>query len=96
MVGCGLLNVTVELIAYRPLRKAPRLAPLITAIGMSFILSNVGLVWHGSDYTLVPEVLPQGRVFSVVGVTYAWDKLIVLLLDLAVADDVEGSVFHRR
>src|SRR5580765_8101666 len=41
MVGCGLLNATIEKIAYRPLRNAPRLAPLITAIGMSFILQNV-------------------------------------------------------
>ena len=40
MVGCGVINVTVELIAYRPLRRAPRLAPLITAIGMSFILDR--------------------------------------------------------
>src|SRR5204862_3345668 len=38
MVSCGLINATIELIAYRPLRGAPRLAPLITAIGMSFIL----------------------------------------------------------
>src|SRR5437899_88952 len=38
---CGLINTTVELIAYRPLRGAPRLVPLITAIGMSFILQNV-------------------------------------------------------
>ncbi len=36
MVSCGLINVSVERIAYRPLRNAPRLAPLITAIGMSF------------------------------------------------------------
>src|SRR4051812_43938918 len=43
MVFCGLLNSTVELIAYRRLRGAPRLAPLITAIGASFILQNVGL-----------------------------------------------------
>src|SRR3954466_3030467 len=40
---CGLLNVTIERLAYRPLRNAPRLAPLITAIGMSFILQDIGL-----------------------------------------------------
>src|SRR6266540_2523249 len=50
MVICGVLNATIELIAYRPLRGAPRLAPLITAIGMSFILQNVGLAWKGAEY----------------------------------------------
>ena len=47
MVACGLLNVGIERVAYKPLRNAPRLAVLITAIGMSFILQNVGLVWKG-------------------------------------------------
>ena len=41
----ALLNVMIERVAYRPLRNAPKLAPLITAIGMSFILQNVGLLW---------------------------------------------------
>ena len=40
----GLLNVAIERFAYRPLRNAPRLAPLITAIGVSFILQNVGQI----------------------------------------------------
>ena len=48
MVGSGVLNVMIERVAYRPLRNAPKLAPLITAIGMSFILQNVGLLWRPS------------------------------------------------
>ena len=55
MVGCGLLNVTVERIAYKPLRNAPRLAPLITAIGMSFILQNVAIIWQGTQTVSLPE-----------------------------------------
>jgi branched-chain amino acid transport system permease protein len=47
MVGCALLNVTIERLAYRPLRRAPRLAPLISAIGVSFMLVNIGLLWKG-------------------------------------------------
>ncbi len=47
MAFCGAINVTVERVAYRPLRHAPKLAPLITAIGMSFILQNIGLLWNG-------------------------------------------------
>src|SRR5215213_11105364 len=46
MFASGALNVMIERVAYRPLRNAPKLAPLITAIGMSFILQNVGLLWR--------------------------------------------------
>ena len=47
---CGVLNVTIERVAYRRLRNAPRLAPLITAIGVSFILQNLGAVFFGFNY----------------------------------------------
>ena len=84
MVACGLINATVELVAYRPLRGAPRLAPLITAIGMSFILQNVAIGWKGSGYTAVPTVLPRGDVFSFKGVAYPWEKFIVVLITVPV------------
>jgi branched-chain amino acid transport system permease protein len=84
MIGCGLINATVEFIAYRPLRGAPRLAPLITAIGASFILQNVGEVWKGTGYTSVPSVLPRGNVFSVGGVTYTWRQFLVVLVVIPV------------
>ena len=80
MAICGAINVTVERIAYKPLRHAPRLAPLITAIAASFILQNVALVWKGPGYTALPPLLPNSQVFSLGGVTYTWNKLIVLLL----------------
>ena len=80
MTFCGVLNVTVELIAYRRLRHAPRLAPLITAIGASFILQNIGLAWKGPNYVQTANVLPAGNVFSIGGVQYTWEKLIVLLV----------------
>jgi branched-chain amino acid transport system permease protein len=47
MLCCGLTGVVIERLAYRRLRNAPRLAPLITAIGMSFILENVMQLWRG-------------------------------------------------
>ena len=84
MAGCGLLNATIEFFAYRPLRSAPRLAPLITAIGVSFILQNVGLAWKGPNFVDVPSVLPKGTVFSIGGLAYTWNKLIVVLLTVPV------------
>ena len=84
MVGCGILNASIEYVAYRPLRNAPRLAPLITAIGMSFILQNVAIAWKGPSYVAIPHVLPSGNVFSIYGVTYTWEKLIVVIVTVPV------------
>jgi branched-chain amino acid transport system permease protein len=84
MACCGAINATIEYIAYRPLRNAPRLAPLITAIGMSFILQDVGLAWKGPNYVTAPDVLPRSAVFSVWGITYTWNKLIVVLITVPV------------
>ncbi|MDZ4859685.1 MAG: branched-chain amino acid ABC transporter permease [Candidatus Hydrogenedentes bacterium] len=44
---CGILNWGVDRLAYRPLRNAPRLAPLVSAIGVSFVFVNIGLFWGG-------------------------------------------------
>jgi branched-chain amino acid transport system permease protein len=78
-VFCGVLNATIERIAYRPLRNAPRLAPLITAIGMSFILQDVGLNRLGPAPVSVPNILPTGAIFTVGGIQYRWDSFIVAL-----------------
>src|SRR6058998_1058779 len=59
MVVCGSLNVMIERVAYRPLRNAPKLAPLITAVGFSFILQNVGLLWLGGSPTGVTDLIHQ-------------------------------------
>ena len=85
MVFCGVLNASIERIAYRPLRRAPRLAPLITAIAMSFILQNVAIAWKGPNYVSLPiNILPHGVVFSIGRNTYTWDALIVVLLTVPV------------
>jgi branched-chain amino acid transport system permease protein len=84
MAFCGVLNASIEFVAYKPLRGAPRLAPLITAIGMSFILQNVALAWKGPNYIEVVDVLPHSKVFSIGGVDYQWNKLIVVLITLPV------------
>ncbi len=84
MVICGVLNATIERIAYKPLRNAPRLAPLITAIGMSFILQDIALAWKGPEYVSLPAILPRSQVFHAGGVTYTWDKLIVVIITVPV------------
>ena len=64
MVITATLNVSIERVAYRPLRNAPKLAPLISAIGMSFILQNVGLLWKGPTSLGFPEVIPNTNVLT--------------------------------
>lgn len=58
-VACGVIGMLTERIAYRRLRNAPRLAPLITAIGMSFILENAMQAWKGSAPLPFPAVFPD-------------------------------------
>jgi branched-chain amino acid transport system permease protein len=69
MLTCGSLNVLIERVAYRPLRNAPKLAPLITAVGFSFILQNVGLLWLGGSQAGVSDLIHENAsVFSISGV----------------------------
>ena len=70
MLGSGVLNVMIERVAYRPLRNAPKLAPLITAIGMSFILQNVGLLWRPSPDSPPDLIRSQQQVLDIGGVTF--------------------------
>jgi branched-chain amino acid transport system permease protein len=96
MIACGLINASIEAIAYRPLRGAPRLAPLITAIGMSFILQNVAIAWKGPGYLSVPRILPTGDVFTIGGVSFGWDKFIVILVTIPVLIVLMWLVLRTR
>jgi branched-chain amino acid transport system permease protein len=84
MLACGLINVAIEFVAYRPLRSAPRLAPLITAIGMSFIIEDIGLGWKGPEYVQMPDVLPRTDMFSIGNFDYEWNKFIALVITVPV------------
>jgi branched-chain amino acid transport system permease protein len=66
MLLTGLINVTIDRLAYRPLRRSPRLAPLITAIGVSFVIENLAMLWVG------PAPVPYPDVFPSVDIFYEW------------------------
>ena len=79
MILCALLNVSAERVAYRRLRRAPKLAPLITAVGISFIFQWFGLVLNGSAPKSWPKVIPDGGL--VLGpVTIDWSTIIVIVV----------------
>jgi len=80
MLACASINVLIERVGYRPLRNAPKLAPLITAVGFSFILQNVGLLWLGGSPHGVPDLIhSQKAVFEIFGVTVHRGDLLAVL-----------------
>ncbi len=84
MVICGTLGFLIERFAYRPLRKAPRLNVLITAIGMSLLIQNVGqLGWvFGTNPQQMPQLLPDVTLFTLYGVRF--ELIDALLIGTAV------------
>ena len=64
MVVTALLNASIERVIYRPLRRAPTVATLIAAIGMSFILQNVGILLNGPSPVSLPSLLPKDNVIG--------------------------------
>ena len=82
MLFCMVINVSIERIGYKPLRNQPRLVPLITAIGFSFILQDVGLVWKDAGPQPLPNILPTGNIFHWRGATYGWNDFIVIAVTI--------------
>ncbi len=76
----GLVNSTIEFVAYRRLRNAPRLAVLITAVGMSFIIQNISLAIYGVNAHSIPPLISSNNIFTIGGVHYAWDAFFVILV----------------
>jgi branched-chain amino acid transport system permease protein len=75
----GLLGVGIERFAYRPLRNAPRLAPLITAIGVSFILQNIVYIWQGPSPQSFPQLLSPSAVrFTLFGASISWLSVFIV------------------
>ena len=78
MVVLGIVGVIIERFAYRPLRNAPRLAPLITAIGVSFILQNIIQILFGPSPISAPQILDTQTQVALGGVQVSFLKLFVI------------------
>ncbi len=92
----ALVNATIEFVAYRRLRQAPRLAALITAVGMSFIVQNISLGIYDVNFHSVPNFIPRSEAFSAFGLSYSWNKLAVLVITLPVLALLTWFVTHTR
>jgi len=64
MLLTGTINMTIDRLAYKPLRRAPRLAPLITAVGMSFMIENLAMIWKGSSQIMYPNIFPATDILN--------------------------------
>jgi branched-chain amino acid transport system permease protein len=80
MVFGAVVNSTIEVVAYRRLRSAPRLAVLITAVGMSFIVQNISLAIFDVNFRSVPSLISDADVFAIGGVHYNWQAFFVILV----------------
>jgi branched-chain amino acid transport system permease protein len=80
----ALLNGSIERVAYKPLRHAPRLAPLITAVGVSFVIQNVSLAIYGVDFESVPNFIPRTDAITIGDIRLPWNKLAVFAIVIPV------------
>jgi len=97
MLVSGTLNVMIERVAYRPLRNAPKLAPLITAVGMSFILQNVGILWIGASQKSVPDLIgSQQHLFNISGVSINRGTVLAVATMIPLVFLLTSFVAHSR
>jgi branched-chain amino acid transport system permease protein len=96
MLVCALLGATIERVAYRPLRNAPRLAPLITAIGVSLLLQNAGQVFFGADPKFFPPLLASREMVRVGSLAVSNIQLTVVVTALVLMAGLQTIVMRTR
>lgn len=97
--ACMALGYAVERVAYRPLRSAPRLAPLITAIGVSMILQHLALLVWGRDYIRFPQVIPTRSYAlsaSETAATITNVQIAIMVLSVAMMAGLIALVYKTR
>ena len=95
MVVCGLLGLAIERLAYRPLRNAPRINSLITAIGVSFLIEYGGQLLFGPNPRSF-QVLPYHEPLRVAGLSIGYVDVVTLLVSVAMMIVLQRIVFHTR
>jgi branched-chain amino acid transport system permease protein len=95
MAACGLVGFLIERIAYRPLRSAPRINSLITAIGISFFLEYGGQVVFGPTPNFF-RILPQRDAWSLFGLTFGYVDLVTLGVSIALMLALQHVVYRTR
>jgi len=82
MLVCAVIGMLIERLAYKPVRRSPRLSALITAIGVSLLLENGGVLLFGADPRFFPQLIPSHNLSLGLGVVLSNQQLIVLVVSL--------------
>jgi branched-chain amino acid transport system permease protein len=96
MAACGLIGIVIERAAYLPVRKSPRLSALITAIGVSLLLENGGILVFGPDPKFFPQIVPASNIQLLPGVTISNQQVIILVVSLVLMVALRFVVLHTR
>jgi len=96
MIVCALLGVLIERLAYRPLRNQPKLAVLITSIGVSLLLSYGGQIFFGVNQKAFPDLLPPIRFSLGAGVSISGNHLLVIAVTLVLLIALREIVLRTR
>jgi len=96
MVSCGALGFLIERLAYRPLRHAPRLTALITAIGVSLLLENGGQLVFGPDPKFFPQLLETRELSPGSGIVVTNVQILVLSVSITLMLGLQFLVFRTR
>ncbi len=95
MLLSAVLGVVIERIAYRPLRNAPRLAPLISAIGVSLILEDLGKLWKGNTNIPFPQIFPNAE-FQLGTVTISSINIFVIVVAVVLMVALQWMVTRTK
>ena len=93
--ACMALGYVIERVAYRPLRRAPKLAPLITAIGVSIILQNLAMLVWGRNYHAFPPILPSAQ-YDIFGATITVIQVAIVLIAALMMTGLIILIEHTR
>jgi branched-chain amino acid transport system permease protein len=96
MVVCSVLGITIEKLAYRPLRSRPKLTVLITAIGVSLFLEYGGQLVFGPDPKLFPPLIPSATVFDSQKLVISTNSLVVMVTAFLLMLLLRFIVFNTR
>lgn len=96
VIACSLLGVTIERLAYRPLRKAPKLNILMTAIGVSLFLQYSGQIIFGADPKLFPEAIRDTTVFTIDGVSIRSMDITILVVSAIAMAGLHFLIQHTK
>ena len=77
-IFCAALNVAVDRVIYKPVRNAPKLTVIVSAIGVSFLFMNAGLFWRGATDVNFPSLIGNANIAEGTGLRLTWKDLMVI------------------